>query len=139
MGQRRAGAVPAVPAASSDRRARIGRQGEQVVADWYEARGFTVLDRNWRCSLGELDLVLADEGGRQLVFCEVKTRTSSAFGSPFEAVTAQKVRRLRRLAGRWMAQAKPRGLSPAQVRLDVAAVRAGPGATASVEVVEGAF
>jgi putative endonuclease len=109
------------------------------VAEWYQSRGFTVLDRNWRCRLGELDLVLLDRTGRQLVFCEVKTRTTSAFGSSFEAVTAHKAHRLRQLAGRWMATAKPPGLHPAQVRLDVAAVRPGPGGVASVEVLEDAL
>lgn len=108
------------------------------MAEWYRSRGYDVVDRNWRCSLGELDLVLLGDGARLLVFCEVKTRTSAVYGSPFEAVDSRKLRRLRRLAGRWMAEAKPRWLSPAQVRLDVAAVRPGSGGAASVEVVEGA-
>lgn len=118
--------------------AAVGRSGEEAVAQWYQARGFLVLGRNWRCSEGELDLVLGDRRGALVVFCEVKTRTSSRFGSPLEAVTPAKARRLRRLAGRWMSEARPAGLSPSALRVDVAAVRPGPEGVAVVEVVESA-
>ena len=64
-----------------------------------------VLDRNWRCELGEIDLVLRD--GHTLVVCEVKTRSALRFGSPLEAVTEAKAARLRRLAARWLD--RPRG------------------------------
>lgn len=121
-----------------DRRGRLGGRGEAAVAEWYESRGYRVLDRNWRCGEGELDLVLADEGGRLVVFCEVKTRASSRFGSPFEAVTPAKQRRLRRLAGRWLAEAKPAGLAAPQLRMDVAAVRIGPDGRFVIDVVEDA-
>ena len=105
---------------------------------FYESSGFVVLDRNWRCPDGELDLVVADSAGKLLVFCEVKTRTSPSFGSPGEAVTPAKARRLRRLAGRWMAEARPSGCSPSALRVDVAAVRPGPGGKAVVELIENA-
>jgi putative endonuclease len=127
-----------VAGAASERRRRIGRRGEEVVADWYRARDFEVVDRNWRCSGGELDLVLVGAAGELVVFCEVKSRTSGAFGSPLEAVTKAKARRLRRLAGRWMAEARPPGLTPRQLRLDVAVVSPGPSGRPVVEVVEGA-
>lgn len=123
---------------SVNRRALVGRRGEQAVADWYEAHGFRILERNWRCALGELDLVLWHQQASLLVFCEVKARTSEAFGSPFEAVGRTKLQRLRRLVGRFMAEARPPGVRPAEVRLDVAAVRPGPRGEAMVEVVEGA-
>lgn len=106
------------------------------MAEWYAARGYAVVDRNWRCADGELDLVLSAAGGSLVVFCEVKTRSGSQFGSPFEAVTPAKLRRLRRLAGRWMSEARPSALSPDGLRVDVAAVRVGPGGTLVVEVVE---
>src|SRR5205823_13850987 len=60
----------------------LGARGEAAVAAWYEARGFTVLARNWHCRDGELDLVVRD--GRQYVFCEMKSRTTELFGAPIE-------------------------------------------------------
>lgn len=112
---------------------RLGAHGEARVAAWYEARGYTVLDRNWRCRdddvNGELDLVVAR--GVDVVVVEVKTRSSERFGSPLEAVGPDKRRRLRRLAGRWCADAAP--FPPASVRIDVAAVVGG-----RIQVVEAA-
>ena len=87
------------------------------MARWYEARGYEVLARNWRVREGELDLVLA--GPAVVVFCEVKSRSGAAFGQPFEAVTAAKQARLRRLATLWLQGA---GRSWPAVRFDVASV-----------------
>ena len=120
----------------TDRRRRIGDRGEQAVATWYEERGYRVLARNWRVAGGELDLVLLDPRRQEAVFCEVKTRTSGAFGTGFDAVTPDKLRRLRRLAGRWLAEAKPPGTVVRHVRLDVAALGPGPGGHAVVSVLE---
>ncbi len=116
-----------------DRRKALGADGEAAVAAWYEAAGYEVIDRNWRCRTGELDLVVAR--GRTVVFCEVKTRRTDAFGAPVEAVTAAKQRRLRALAGQWLAQRAP---GRCDLRFDVASVRPSDGALA-VEVLEGAF
>ena len=107
----------------------LGAEGEKAVAAWYEARGYEVVDRNWRCRDGELDLVLRRE--RVFVFCEVKSRTSTAFGVPAEAVTREKQARIRRLAARWLEDAPMR---PREIRFDVAAVLSG-----EIEVIEGAF
>lgn len=112
-----------------DRR-QVGADGETAVAAWYEAHGYEVLARNWRCRDGELDLVVAS--GRAFVFCEVKTRSSDRFGTPAEAVTRPKQARLRRLAARWLADAAPR--RPREIRFDVASVFRG-----DVTVIEGAF
>ena len=109
--------------------------GEAAVASWYEAGGYRVVSRNWRCREGEIDLVVRGHG--QLVFCEVKTRDGTAFGSPFEAVTAFKQRRLRVLATRWLAEHGDGG-GPA-LRFDVAAVRKRRGFAPEIEVIEGAF
>ncbi|MGH9283627.1 MAG: YraN family protein, partial [Acidimicrobiales bacterium] len=79
-----------------DRRRALGTSGEEAVAAWYVDRGYEVVVRNWRCREGELDLILRD--GRMYVFCEVKTRTTDAFGLPAEAVTRAKQIRLRHLA-----------------------------------------
>lgn len=101
-------------------RAQLGALGEQLAVDHLGAVGLQVLARNWRCRLGELDLIAADPATRTVVFVEVKTRTTDAFGAPAQAVTPRKVRRLRRLAGQWLA-AQQR--SWAAVRIDVIGVR----------------
>jgi putative endonuclease len=108
----------------------LGSSGEQATARWYEQAGYQVVDRNWRCSDGEIDLVVARGG--VVAFCEVKTRSSEWFGSPAEAVTYRKQARLRRLAGRWLASWE--GSRPRLVRFDVASVHVG-----RVEVIEDAF
>jgi putative endonuclease len=81
-----------------------------------------VLARNWRCRYGELDVIAADDAARTVVFVEVKTRTSDRFGGVVQAVTPDKVRRLRRLAGLWLAAQHD---SWAGVRIDVVGVRIG--------------
>jgi len=101
-----------------DRRRALGTLGEDVVARWYRAQGYTVLDRNWRVRGGELDLVLGR--GRTVVFCEVKTRRGDAFGTPFEAITPAKQQRLRTLALQWLSEHRR---AAREVRFDVAAVR----------------
>jgi putative endonuclease len=106
------------------------------VAAWYAARGYRVLARNWRCSSGELDLVVLHEATGTLACCEVKTRTSGVVGSPFEAITPMRLRRLRRLVGRYLAEARPPGVRLGGVRLDVASVRPGAGGSPVVEVLE---
>jgi putative endonuclease len=95
----------------------LGRRGEDVAARWYEQHGYAVVERNWRCRIGELDLVL--RLGDTTVFAEVKTRTSVAYGHPFEAITPQKARRLRRLAAEWCRQNEP---GTGGIRVDAVAV-----------------
>lgn len=80
-------------------RLELGRRGERIAEDFLQDCGFTVLDRNWRCPSGELDLVVLD--GDEVVFVEVKTRTGESFGHPFEALTRAKLMRLRTLANAW--------------------------------------
>lgn len=110
-----------------------GAFGEAQAARWYEARGYAVLDRNWRAGrAGEIDLVLGLGG--VVVFCEVKARSSSAFGEPFEAVTGAKQARIRRVAAAWLAAHPPPDRRGRDVRFDVASVRSG-----KVEVIESAF
>jgi putative endonuclease len=104
--------------------------GEDLAAAWYLANGYEILARNWRCREGELDLVAAR--GRMFVFCEVKARTTDAFGAPIEAVTHAKAARIRRLAARWLDEAAPRRAR--EIRFDVAAVLGD-----ELEVTEGAF
>ena len=95
----------------------LGRYGEDLAARYLAERGMEVLDRNWRCEHGEIDLVALD--GDCLVVCEVKTRRSTLFGDPVEAVTWRKAARLRRLASAWLAD---HDLRPAGVRIDVVGI-----------------
>jgi putative endonuclease len=99
------------------RRRALGAYGESLAARHLVAQGMILLDRNWRCHEGELDLVLRD--GPALVGCEVKTRTSLSYGSPHEAVTDAKLGRLQRLLLRWM---RDHDVHPAETRIDLVAV-----------------
>lgn len=85
---------------TSATRAELGRYGEQLACRYLCDHGFTILERNWRCARGEIDIIAREAA--TLVVCEVKTRTSERFGAPFEAVTRHKLRRLRRLAILWL-------------------------------------
>jgi putative endonuclease len=119
----------------ADPRRALGTAGEDAVARWYADAGYRVLDRNWRCREGELDVVVARDS--VLVFCEVKTRRGTGFGVPAEAVTFTKQRRLRTLAMRWLdshPDARARTL-----RFDVASVLAPRDGVAVIDVIEGAF
>ncbi|BDX33131.1 UPF0102 protein [Mycobacterium antarcticum] len=115
-------------------RAQIGALGEDMAVEHLRASGLRVLARNWRCRHGELDVIAADDEAGAVVFVEVKTRTSDRFGGVEQAVTPQKVRRLRRLAGAWLATQDQRW---AQVRIDVIGVRIGRGPTPELTHLEG--
>jgi putative endonuclease len=110
----------------------LGDYGERMAARYLTERGLDVLDRNWRCDLGELDLVLRD--GAVLVFCEVKTRRDDSFGSPLEAVTEQKVARIRRLAARWLHEHDVRA---EHVRIDLVGIRLDQPGRAGLDHVRG--
>ena len=110
----------------------LGAHGEELVARWYADRGYVVVDRNWRGPGGELDVIAERDG--TIVFCEVKARSSSRFGTPFEAVTARKQQRIRRLAVCWL-EVHPCAEQRRDLRFDVAAVTGG----VRVDVLEGAF
>jgi putative endonuclease len=92
----------------------LGVHGERIAAAYLTDSGLRLLDRNWRCREGELDIVAHD--GRKPIVCEVKTRRSARFGDPLEAITTDKAARLRRLAWRWAAA---HGVGGAPMRVDV--------------------
>jgi putative endonuclease len=98
-------------------RQNLGRYGEERAAGYLVERGYEIIDKNWHSSSGEIDLVARDKN--LLVFVEVKTRSGAGFGHPFEAITKEKVSRMRRLAAEWLAAKQVFGL---QVRLDAIAV-----------------
>lgn len=101
----------------------VGRWGEGFARAWLTERGWDIIDTNWRCANGEVDIVATREN--DLVFIEVKTRTSTSFGHPVEAISATKLARMRRVAGAWLASHPGyRG----RIRLDVLGILRGVGA-----------
>jgi putative endonuclease len=97
--------------------AELGRRGEALACARLTAAGLRIVARNWRCRLGELDVVA--EGPGLLVFCEVKTRRGGGYGTPAAAVDAAKQAQLRRLAGAYLRATPHR---PCRVRFDVVTV-----------------
>ena len=112
----------------------LGSRGESIAATYLTDAGLRVLDRNWRCRDGELDIVARD--GAAIVFCEVKTRRATGFGHPVEAVPAAKQRRLRTLAQRWLTAHDEHA---PDLRFDVVGVLVRPAAPALVTHLRGAF
>jgi putative endonuclease len=114
----------------------LGARGERIAERALVGRGYRLVDRNWRCPEGEIDLVMRDD--QALVFVEVKTRSNERFGHPFEAITPVKLGRLRRLARAWIA-AHPSVRGARRIRIDAVAVLAPPDAPATLEHLEGVF
>jgi putative endonuclease len=111
----------------------LGDRGEQLATDFLRTHGLHILDRNWRCAAGELDIVAAD--GSVLVAGEVKTRTSRRFGTPLEAVTPDKLARLHRLVRQWAAEHRARYSA---VRVDIVCVLIRDSAPVHIEHIIGA-
>jgi len=101
----------------SDSRKKLGDRGEDAAVAYLERAGMTVVERNWRCSAGEIDVIALD--GDELVLCEVKTRRTASKGTPDEAVTPAKQRRYARLAAAYIQHA---GLQEPKVRFDVVSI-----------------
>lgn len=104
----------------------LGVVGEQIAVAMLQGDGYEILERNWRCPEGEIDIVARDPQADAIAFVEVKTRSGSGFGHPAEAVGPAKLRRLRRLAAHWLSEHDARAT---EVRIDVVAVlrrRVGP-------------
>jgi putative endonuclease len=113
----------------------LGKDGEDVAARHLSDAGLTILERNWRCRAGELDIVARDVDG--VVFCEVKTRSSTLFGEPCEAVGPVKARRIRHLALQWLdAHPEHRG---ANIRFDVISVVRRRGTAPDIVHLRGVF
>ena len=117
-----------------DARADVGRRGEAAAEARYVASGYRVVARNWRCSVGELDIVLVR--GNTLVICEVKTRRGARFGGGYEAVDGRKRQKLRTLAEVFVQRAPASGLA---LRFDVASVWLKPDGSTAVEIFQDAF
>lgn len=113
-----AGPVTTMGSMTYERNTALGAYGERVATGYLESQGMTILDRNWRCRYGELDIIARD--GVVLVVCEVKTRSGTSHGMPIEAVSSQKAHRLRRLSAYWLQE---HHVQPDAVRIDVISVR----------------
>lgn len=107
----------------------VGQFGEELAAQHLADAGLEIIERNWRCARGELDIIARE--GPTIVFCEVKTRSSVAYGSPLASVSVVKAERLRRLALLWLNQRRADGSIGhwPELRFDVVGVlrsRVGP-------------
>jgi putative endonuclease len=116
------------------RRGILGGSGERAAWEAYRSRGYRLIARNWRCRIGELDLIVTKGG--TLVFCEVKTRVSADLGGPHESVTPTKQRKIRSLAEAFLASSR---VAADRYRFDVASVTARPGRRPRVYLYEDAF
>ena len=112
----------------------LGKRGEDIACAYLVSRGYEVIERNWRCRAGEIDIVARQESS--LVVVEVKARSSCSAGHPFEAITAAKFARLRALAGYWCAAQNE---TFATVRIDVIAVLISGVRPATVEHLAGVW
>lgn len=112
----------------------LGRTGEQLAVEFLIRCGYAVVERNWRCRQGEIDIVARD--GATTVFVEVKTRSGVGFGHPFEALSLTKLARLRRLAGAWC-EAHPE--TSGDIRIDAIAVISPPHEAPQIEHLEALF
>ncbi len=117
----------------------LGKRGEEIAARYLSDGGYRVVARNWRCPQGEIDLITSVDD--EVIFVEVKTRSSLRFGHPFEAISVAKLARLRRLAMAWcQAESEMPGRGrPRRIRIDVVAVIAPPGQEPVVEHLKGVF
>ncbi|WP_189168215.1 YraN family protein [Pilimelia anulata] len=112
----------------------LGARGEVLAAEYLARAGLVIIERNWRCPDGEIDLIARD--GPALAFIEVKTRRGVGYGTPAAAVDPRKAARLRRLAARWLATS---GIHPPVVRFDVVAILADDAGPPRIEHRAGAF
>ncbi|OBC02240.1 YraN family protein [Mycobacterium sp. 852002-40037_SCH5390672] len=115
-------------------RIQLGAMGEALAVDHLTRMGLRILHRNWRCRYGELDIIARDDATSTVVFVEVKTRTGDGYGGLAHAVTPPKVRRLRRLAGLWLAGQDQHW---AAIRIDVIGVRIGRRRTPEITHLQG--
>ncbi len=112
----------------------LGRRGEDLAAHYLVEHGYRLLDRNWRCAAGEVDIVASHAG--EVAFVEVKTRSSVRFGHPFEAISAAKLVRMRRVAALWCENSTHQIV---RYRLDVIGIVLRPGRLESIEHLKRVF
>ncbi|TKH37433.1 YraN family protein [Paenibacillus polymyxa] len=101
-----------------DQRKAKGAMGEEAAALFLENLGYRILERNWRCRSGEIDLIAKQE--HILVFIEVRSRSSSKYGTPAESVTARKITQVRQTAAVYLHM---NGMGESPIRFDMISVR----------------
>jgi len=111
----------------------VGKRGEELAVRYLEDAGYRIIERNYRCLLGEIDVVARD--GESLVFVEVKSRRGEGFGDPQEAVGPRKQKKISRIAQYYL---KEKRLRDVRARFDVVAVRIMPGGS-RIKVIQNAF
>jgi len=114
-------------------RIRTGKRGEDIAVDYLKKEGYQIVERNYRCLFGEVDIVAKDRG--TVVFAEVKSRRSDRFGDPQAAVGLEKQKKLSRIAMKYLEE---RRLYPCNARFDVVAVKIFPAGN-EVEIIRNAF
>lgn len=119
--------------AVTQNRQKLGQRGEDHAANYLSSLGWEIIERNWRCREGELDIVAFD-GEQTLVFVEVKTRTGLGFGTPLESITYKKTRTLMALAYRWL---KSHDRRARNIRVDAIGILMIPGAEVELKHVQG--
>lgn len=121
---------------AKDQRKRIGDQGEDIAANYLIARGYRVLERNFRCKGGEIDIIAKEAGSGCLVFAEVKTRRDCSYGVPQLAVNQFKQRQISKASLTWLSQNR---LHDHIARFDVIALLLSPDGRHQVEHIINAF
>ena len=119
------------------RKKELGEKGEDIAVRYLKKRGYRIVERNYRVRLGEIDIIA--EQGADLVFVEVKTRSDTSFGSPFESVTMQKQKQLSKVALEYLSR---NGCQDRPARFDVVGIKFDCGVrgeTASIELLQNAF
>lgn len=118
----------------SDKRSVLGKAGETLAAEYLTQIGYTILERNYRSRTGEIDIIARQ--GKTLVFAEVKTRKTAAFGSPAAAVTVKKQAQISLVAQEYLTR---HNLFDRPARFDVIAVLAPDGKKPQIEIITNAF
>ena len=128
--------VPRVAAAGHGANQRVGVRGEDLAVAELQRQGMEIVARNWRCPLGEIDIVAVETLPRRrtLVFCEVKCRTGLGYGAPLESITHAKLRKLRQLTAQWLATEQVRADA---IRIDAIGVVLLPGLVPELTHVQG--
>jgi putative endonuclease len=127
--------APSLPPPSATNKG-IGELGEEIAANFMIARGYRILERNYRCKGGEVDIIARDPGDKSLVFIEVKTRRGLTYGVPQLAVTPFKQRQISKAALTWLGKNK---LHDSNARFDVIAILLHSDGNHAIEHIKNAF